>query len=105
MVYKAEGDSPRGTTDVVDTEPPTVTATPELERPGDYLDEPLFVQNEEQTQSNLWTKTVISQEDYLNVSQDKLEDDINRYASLVREKRIKMSDVPESLLLLVRSRV
>lgn len=84
---------------------------PDVERPGDYLTPPqndsLFVQNEEQRDSNLWSKTAqaITQEDYLNISQDRLEEQINHYVSLVRAKRLKMSEVPESLLLEVRSRV
>jgi hypothetical protein len=108
MVYKAEGDSPRGTTDVVDTEPPTVTTTTEMERPGDYLDEPLFVQNEEQKDSGLWTKTAtaITPEEYSVVSEEyKKEQLILYWANLVRTKQITMSDVPKHLLLEIRARV
>jgi hypothetical protein len=98
MVYKAEGDSPRGTTDVVDTEPPTVT----------NLDEPLFVQNEEQRDSDLWTKTAtaITPEEYSVVSEEyKKEQLILYWANLVRTKQITMSDVPKHLLLEIRARV
>ena len=98
MVYKAEGDSPRGTTDVVDTEPPTVT----------NLDEPLFVQNEEQRDSDLWTKTAvaITPAEYAEVSEEyKKEQLILHWADLVRTKQITMSDVPKHLLLEIRERV
>ena len=98
MVYKAEGDSPRGTTDVVDTEPPTVT----------NLEEPLFVQNEEQRDSSLWTKTAIAitPEEYSEVSEEyKKEQLILYWANLVRTKQITMSDVPKHLLLEIRARV
>jgi hypothetical protein len=98
MVYKPEGDSPRGTTDVVDTEPPTVT----------NLDEPLFVQNEEQRDSDLWTKTAvaITPAEYAEVSEEyKKEELILYWADLVRTKQITMSDVPKHLLLEIRARV
>jgi hypothetical protein len=167
--YK-EGDSPRGTIEVIDSEPPTVTeqqettegnspekesdvvstATvttsileqhpyllqpsshfkdlqpmvykPELERmndrssvapepevqdverPGDYLDEPLFVQNEEQLDSGLWTKTAkaISQDEYIEVSRQ--EATINEWLTKLRNREITMADVPEHLLLDIRAR-
>jgi hypothetical protein len=38
----AEGDSPRGTTDVVDTEPPTVTESTELDEPRESKKDPHF---------------------------------------------------------------
>ena len=96
MVYKPEGDSPRGTTVVIDPEPPTVT------------DEPLFVQNEEQKESDLWTKTAIAitPEEYAEVSEEyKKEQLILYWANLVRTKQITMSDVPKHLLLEIRARV
>jgi hypothetical protein len=165
-----EGDSPRRTTDVIDTEPPTVTEQQEttegdspekesdvvstatvtksifeqhpyllqpsshfknlqpmvykpelermndrsavapeskfhdLERPGDYLDEPLFVQNEEQLDSGLWTKTAkaISQEEYTEVSRQEVV--INEWIRKINNKEITMADVPEHLLLDIRAR-
>jgi len=165
-----EGDSPRGTTEVIDSEPPTVTeqqettegdspekesdvvstATvttsifeqhpyllqpsshfkdlqpmvykPELERmndrsavapepelenterPGDYLDEPLFVQNEEQSDSGLWTKTAkaINQEEYTEVSRQ--EAVINEWIRKINNREITMAEVPEHLLLEIRAR-
>jgi hypothetical protein len=39
---KVEGDSPRGTTDVVDTEPPTVTESTELDEPRESKKDPHF---------------------------------------------------------------
>lgn len=81
---------------------------PETERPGDYLDEPLFVQNEEQRDSGLWTKTAISitPEEYAEASEEyKREQLILYWANLVRTKQIKMSDVPKHLLLEIRARV
>jgi hypothetical protein len=165
-----EGDSPRGTTEVVDSEPPTVTEQQEttegdspekesdvvstatvtesilaqhpyllqpsshfkdlqpmvykpelermndrsavapepeaqdIERPGDYLDEPLFVQNEEQLDSGLWTKTAkaISQEEYTEVSRQEVV--INEWIRKINNKEITMADVPEHLLLDIRAR-
>lgn len=105
MVYKAEGDSPRGTTDVVDTEPPTVTTTQEVERPGDYLDEPLFVQNEEQQDSSLWTKTAITQEEYQKAAISRQDLTLNEWIAKIKNKEISMSDLPEHLILEIRSRM
>jgi hypothetical protein len=72
--------------------------------PPAETDSGLFVQNEEQQESNLWSRT-ISQDDYMNISQDKLEEQIDTYVKLIKEKRISMSDVPETLLLAVRAKV
>jgi hypothetical protein len=159
-----EGNSPGGTTEVVDPEPPTVTeqqettegdsptgpiddvvstATtvtsilahhpyllepfvhfkdlapmvykPELERMNDrsavapetelqVLEEPLFVQNEEQSNSGLWTKTAkaISQEEYTEISRQ--EATLNEWLTKLRNKEITMADIPEHLLLDIRAR-
>ena len=51
----------------------------ELERPGDYLtnNDTLFVQNEEQKESDLWTKTIgstITQDEYFKKAQERLQE-------------------------------
>jgi hypothetical protein len=76
----------------------------DVERPGDYLDEPLFVQNEEQSDSNLWTKTAkaISQDEYIEVSRQ--EATINEWLTKLRNREITMADIPEHLLLDIRAR-
>ncbi len=92
-------------------EPMVSTSTyqilPELQEELDKKDDSLFVQNEEQKESNLWSKTAqtISQEDYLNISQERLEQQVGYYASLLRNKQIDPKDIPEPLLPLVKSRV
>jgi hypothetical protein len=53
--------------------------TPDMERPGDYLtnSDTLFVQNEEQKESDLWTKTIgstITQDEYLKKAQERLQE-------------------------------
>lgn len=77
-------------------------------------EEPLFIQNEEQLQSNLWTSTVatsvITEKDYINSSKNKIdnlkkEEAFNYWAELVRNKKISMEDVPKHMLLEVRARV
>jgi hypothetical protein len=113
MVYKAEGNSPIGPfVDVVSTDT-TVTATLEAERPGDYLDEPLFVQNEEQRESDLWTSTLISKEEYLetsaNANLDPYNDappaDVAEYIALVKSGKITLHDIPEEYMLAVKARM
>jgi hypothetical protein len=84
-----------------------VPLKPEIDvanRSGDYLDEPLFVQNEEQLNSGLWTKTAkaISQEEYTEVSRQEVV--INEWLTKLRNKEITMADVPEHLLLDIRAR-
>ncbi len=85
----------------------TYKILPELQEELDKQDSGLFVQNEEQKESNMWSKTAqaISQEDYLNISQERLEQQVNFYASLLRNKQIDPREIPEPLLPLVKSRV
>jgi len=59
-----------------------------------------YVQNEDQQESNQWTKTmdnVIDQEQYKKLAQENLEIEIEAYAQLVRNKEINMEEVPEIL--------
>jgi hypothetical protein len=113
LVYKEEGNSPIGPfVDVVSTDT-TVTATLEAERPGDYLDEPLFVQNEEQRESDLWTSTLISKEEYLETSananldpyNDAPQADVAEYIALVKSGKITLHDIPEEYMLAVKARI
>lgn len=69
-----------------------------------YLDEPLFVQNEEQAESSLWTG-VISHEEYMQASQDKIELHVVEIAELVRSGKMTMDEVPESIMAEVKARV
>lgn len=103
MVYKpeesTEGNSPEKESDVVSTA--TVT------------EQPLFVQNEEQTESSLWTSTnvvvqndpIINEVDYRNISKEKLEERINYYAGLLRERRINAVEIPVEIIQEVKARV
>jgi hypothetical protein len=153
----AEGDSPRGTTVVVDTEPPTVTESileqhpyltqpfvhfkdlqPMVHKPTedkewerwvehaevpvsnvvpaiDNLNEPLFVQNEEQRESSLWSTTIdsISREEYLEYS-SKLQSDISmrelnanvaNYVQQLRSGTIALEDIPADLQSTVKQRL
>lgn len=61
----------------------------------------LFVQNEEQSKSNLWTSTVegnINSVEYIKAVEMKRAEEIQKYAELVRTKQIDMKDVPEQYL-------
>jgi hypothetical protein len=79
-----------------------------------YLDEPLFVQNEEQRESDLWSSTTesISKEEYqeaaavnLDPYNDAPHPTIAEYIELVKSKRIVLKDVPEEFLLAVKARI
>ena len=74
----------------------------DVERPGDYLDEPLFVQNEEQRESDLWTTTTaesITPEEYMKTLMDKFEKEprIAKLAAMVKSGRMDIDRVPEDL--------
>lgn len=67
-----------------------------------------IIENLEQTVERLYDDkpaTAISEEDYQNISQEKLEIEVERYAKMLRNKQIKSEDIPKSLLQLVKSRV
>jgi hypothetical protein len=85
----------------------TYQILPQLQEELDKQEDSLFVQNEEQQESNLWSKTAqaISQEDYLNISQERLDQQVGYYASLLRNKQIDPKDIPLPLLQLVKSKV
>lgn len=73
------------------------------------LQEPLFVQNEEQIESNLWSSTstnnLFLDNESKKLMKEKFEQKINHYVDLVKSARISMSDVPEDILSIVKSRV
>lgn len=77
-----------------------------LEEFPELKQEPLYIQNEEQSQSGVWSRTIsISQEDYLNFSQDRLDKLINRYAGMLRNKQISPDQIPRQILSMVKSKV
>ena len=96
MVYKPE---------VASTS--TYQLFPALQEELNKADESLFVQNEEQKESNLWTKTVetISQEEYQAEAISRQELTLNEWISKIRSKEISMADVPAHILLEVRARI
>lgn len=76
-------------------------------------EEPLFVQNEEQAESNVWSSTVssntntnvIDQKEYIKAAIEKRERLIEETVKKVKEHRMSMSDVPVDILHIVKSRV
>ena len=114
MVYKPEVQDKEWERWVEHAEVP-VNVQPEVERPGDYLNEPLFVQNEEQRDSNLWSTTIdaISREEYLAYS-SKLQSDISHreltatvanYVQQIRSGQLTINDIPEGLQDTVKQRL
>jgi hypothetical protein len=101
IVHKLEGDSPSKDSDDLVEEQPTVT------------DAPLFVQNEEQAESDLWTKTAISKEEYFETSaavnpdpyNDAPHPEVAEYIELVKSKRMALRDVPEEYIMAVKARI
>ena len=80
---------------------------PDVERPGDYLDEPLFVQNEEQTASGLWTKTAnsISKDEYEQASISRQDVTTNEWINKIKSGQISMADVPKHILPNVKAKM
>jgi hypothetical protein len=79
---------------------------PDVERPGDYLEPPkeesLFVQNEEQNESNLWSTTTaeaITPEEYMKTLIEKFEQEprVAKLAAMVKTGRMDIDRVPEEL--------
>ena len=99
----AEGNSPSGPgVDIVSTD---TTVTELIE--SDTAQYTLFVQNEEQKESNLWSNTVstISQQEYAKSSQDRLEDHIDSIVELVKTGHLKIEEVPKSIQPEVRAKL
>jgi hypothetical protein len=96
MVYKPEEPATTSTYQIL----------PELQAELDK-DEPLFVQNEEQKDSSLWSATSqISREEYEQLAGGRRQDVIiNEWVNKIKNREITMADVPEHLLLEVRARV
>ena len=75
--------------------------------------EPLFVQNEEQKESDLWTKTAISKEEYFETSaavnldpyNDAPQAEVAEYIKLVKSKQMALRDVPQEYIMAVRARI
>ena len=61
-----------------------------------------YVQNEEQADSNLWTLTTVLDE---GTEEHRRDVEINRWARLIKAKQASMKDVPEHMVMDVRSRV
>lgn len=100
-----EGDSPEKESDIVSTA--TVTVSQEEKDALFAAIQPLFVQNEEQKQSGLWTQTTqpITHEDYMKVSEEKISEEINYYVKMIKENKMKIDDVPEPIQPAVRAKV
>jgi hypothetical protein len=74
------------------------------------VEESLFVQNEEQKESNLWSTTVstpITPEEYMKAIQAKMEIEpkIAKFAALVKSGRMELSSVPEEYRDDVKARI
>ena len=96
---------------------PMVMQIKEFEEPvveDSYLDEPLFVQNEEQKESALWSSTTesISKEEYLAaaaVNSDPTNDapshEIIDYIQDIKSGKIRYEDIPPEFIMAVKARI
>jgi hypothetical protein len=62
-----------------------------------------YIQNEEQTESNLWT--TMNPEEFINSSQEERDDHIAKIVAAVKARTMEMTDVPEMLQNDVKARV
>jgi len=104
---------------MVYTPPKPVVEQPALVEPAveeviepvvEPIPESLFVQNEEQKESNLWSTTTaesITPEEYMKALMDKFEQEphLNKLATMVRTGRMDINSVPEDLREEVRKRI
>ena len=90
---------------VVSVEEPSVQEEPttSLNIPSSYI------QNEEQQESNLWSSTTttntITPEEYLQASNEKLEEHMSNIVNGVKSGNIQMEDIPPILVSEVKARV
>jgi energy-converting hydrogenase Eha subunit A len=59
-----------------------------------------YVQNEEQRDSNLWSNTIknnLSQQEYIQASQERLENHIDEIAELVKSGHLNIEEVPKTV--------
>lgn len=69
-------------------------------------DGPLFVQNEEQTISDRWSRTLsITHDEYLRASNDRRQKYLDQVLPLIRSGQLDISDIPESMQPEVKSRI
>ena len=107
MVYNSEVNSPEKESDVVGTDIPVV------ETPKNNQDGPLFVQNEEQLESDRWSSTTISKEEYLEtvaaIATDPSNDapplEIQKYIDLIKSRKLHITEVPKDFLSAVKARI
>jgi hypothetical protein len=106
---------------VFQSEPyPDLKKTPINNQPQEFQTEPIYPSVEtavetgqselsvaDATATEIKTDSTfeISQEDYLSISQEKLEKEIEKWVSLIRENKADMSMVPQSIMLEVRARI
>lgn len=67
--------------------------------------ETLFVQNEEQQESNLWTQTTVAPEQPAETEEHRRDVEVNKWAKAIKNREAKMTDVPPHIILEVRARV
>jgi len=156
-----EDDSPRGTTDVMNITPPTVTNVeepqgtkfepidcskcgtelvdapniglhcPNIEcgvikepvhesdevsvtnTPIEQITESVYIQNEEQNESNRWSSSLISKEEYIQTSESAFHDpyndrpspEVQKYIDLVKSKQMRLSDLHPDMMMAVKKRI
>ena len=132
-----EGDSPEKESDVVSTatvtehtidtienstpwptdweeSTPTITFNELSQEDIDKLDKDGYIQNEEQKESNIWSTTLSSKEEYLETSaagvnldpyNDALHPEVADYISLIRSGKMSLRDVPVSHIMEVKARM
>ena len=99
--------------DVVDG--PFSDDEPPVELPAPLIEEPIYIQNEEQKESNLWSSQLITKEEYIKTAEeskpiidpynDSPPPEVQRNIDLVKSKQIKLSDLHPEMAAAVKKRM
>ena len=81
----------------------------------EQIKESVYIQNEEQKESNLWSSNLITKEEYIKVSEEAINNDdpyndrpppeVQKYIDLVKAKKIRLSELHPEMMLAVKKRI
>jgi hypothetical protein len=82
----------------------------------EQIKESVYIQNEEQKESNLWSSNLITKEEYIKVSEeaiinnddpynDRPPPEVQKYIDLVKAKKIRLSELHPDMMMAVKKRI
>lgn len=81
--------------------------------PVEQITESVYIQNEEQNESNRWSSSLISKEEYIKTSESAFHDpyndrpppEVQKYIDLVKSKQMRLSDLHPDMMMAVKKRM